>query len=51
MTIGGKYKFVPDSNPGVGHYSPDVMATKRRSRVARIKRETQVIPYMPNTAR
>ena len=42
MTIGGKYKFVPDSNPAPGQYEPEGAATltKARSRAAIIKEES-----------
>ena len=41
MTIGGKYKFVPDSNPAPGQYEPEgaVGVTKPRSYAAVIKEE------------
>lgn len=42
MTIGGKYKWVPDSNPAPGQYDPEVAmsVTKERSRAAIIKEES-----------
>jgi hypothetical protein len=41
MTIGGKYKFVPDSNPAPGQYEPEgaVGVTKPRTQAAIIKEE------------
>ena len=42
MTIGGKYKFVTDSNPAPGQYDPEgaVSVTKARSKAAYIKEES-----------
>ena len=42
MTIGGKYKWVPDSNPAPGQYDPEgsVSITKPKSTAALIKEET-----------
>jgi hypothetical protein len=42
MTIGGKYKWVPDSNPAPGQYDPEgaVSVTKPKSTAALIKEET-----------
>ena len=42
MTIGGKYKWVPDSNPAPGQYDPEgaVGVTKPKSTAALIKEET-----------
>lgn len=40
MTIGGKYKWVPDSNPAPGQYEPEHGHTKPKSTAALIKEET-----------
>lgn len=42
MTIGGKYKWNPDSNPAPGQYDPEgaVSVTKARSKAAIIKEES-----------
>ena len=42
MTIGGKYKFIADSNPAPGQYDPEgaVKVTKERSRAAIIREES-----------
>lgn len=43
MTIGGKYIFKADSNPGVGQYSPNISLTKPKIKSAIINEE--VSPY------
>jgi hypothetical protein len=41
MTIGGKYKWVPDSNPAPGQYEPEgaIGITKARSKAALIRED------------
>lgn len=40
MTIGGKYKWVPDSNPAPGQYDPNDSITKPRPSTAAIRQPT-----------